>query len=191
MTILRTNAQVQMMENENKREVSDYLKDALVSKATVIEPGTGESLSVMGSTMTFKLTTASTNNQLGLYEITLAPQVTGAKLHYHRFMDETFVVIQGTLTIQLLDGEEELAKGSIIHIPRFTPHGFYNGTDEEVKALMLFNPPQHREDFFRGMGAVLTEEPVDASKFVQLYHKYDSHPIDESEAANVLQKQTL
>lgn len=191
MTILRTNAQVQMMENENKREVSDYLKDALVSKATVIEPGTGESLSVMGSTMTFKLTTASTNNQLGLYEITLAPQVTGAKLHYHRFMDETFVVIQGTLTIQLLDGEEELAKGSIIHIPRFTPHGFYNGTDEEVKALMLFNPPQHREDFFRGMGAVLTEEPVDASKFVQLYHKYDSHPIDESEAANVLQKQAL
>src|SRR5699024_6193409 len=191
MTILRTNAQAQTMENENKREVSDYLKDTLVNKATVIEPGTGESLSVMGSTMTFKLTTASTNNQLGLYEITLAPQVTGAKLHYHRFMDETFVVIQGTLTIQLLDGEEELAKGSIIHIPRFTPHGFYNGTDEEVKALMLFNPPQHREDFFRGMGAVLTEEPVDASKFVQLYHKYDSHPIDESEAANVLQKQTL
>lgn len=188
MTILRTNAQAQTMENENKREVSDYLKDTLVNKAIVIEPGTGESLSVLGSTMTFKLTTASTNNQLGLYEITLAPQVSGAKLHYHRFMDETFVVIQGTLTIQLLDREEELAKGSIIHIPRFTPHGFYNGTDEEVKALMLFNPPQHREDFFRGMGAVLTEEPVDASKFVQLYHKYDSHPIDKAEAANVLQK---
>lgn len=189
MTILRTNAQAQTMEYENKREVSDYLKDALVNKATVIEPGTGESLSVLGSTMTFKLTTASTNNQLGLYEITLAPQISGAKLHYHRFMDETFVVIQGTLTIQLLDREEEMSKGSIIHIPRFTPHGFYNGTDEEVKALMLFNPPQHREDFFRGMGAVLTEEPVDASKFVQLYHKYDSHPIDESKAANVLQKQ--
>lgn len=189
MTILRTNAQAQTMEYENKREVSDYLKDALVNKATVIEPGTGESLSVLGSTMTFKLTTASTNNQLGLYEITLAPQISGAKLHYHRFMDETFVIIQGTLTIQLLDREEELAKGSIIHIPRFTPHGFYNGTDEEVKALMLFNPPQHREDFFRGMGAVLTEEPVDVSKFVQLYHKYDSHPIDESKAANVLQKQ--
>ena len=124
MTILRTNAQAQTMENENKREVSDYLKDTLVNKATVIEPGTGESLSVLGSTMTFKLTTASTNNQLGLYEITLAPQVSGAKLHYHRFMDETFVVIQGTLTIQLLDREEELAKGMLHFIATDPSVGF-------------------------------------------------------------------
>lgn len=166
----------------------DYLKDNLVNNAVVMDVGAGETLSVLGSTMTFKLTTASTNNQLGLYEVTLAPHVSGAKLHYHRFMDETFVVTQGTLTIQLIDQEVKLAEGGIIHIPRFTPHGFYNDTDGEVKALMLFNPPQHREDFFRGMVAVLAEEPIDAAKFLQLYHKYDSHPIDESEAAKVLQQ---
>ena len=190
MTILGTNAQTPRADNKNKREVSDYLKDDLARGAIVMEAGMGESLSVLGSTMTFKLTTASTNNQLGLYEVALAPQVSGAKLHYHRFMDETFVVTQGTLTIQLIDREVELEEGGVIHIPRFTAHGFYNGTDGEVKALMLFNPPQHREGFFRGMGAVLAEEPVDASKFLRLYHKYDSHPLDESEAANVLQKPT-
>lgn len=188
MAILGDNAQAQTVESGNEREVPNYLKDDLDNNATVMKPGKGESLSVLGSTMTFKLTTASTNNQLGLYEVTLAPQVSGAKLHYHRFMDETFVVTQGTLTIQLIDREVELKQGGVVHIPRFTPHGFYNGTDEEVTVLMLFNPPQHREDFFRGMGAVLAEEPVDASKFLQLYHKYDSHPIDESTAASLLQK---
>lgn len=187
MTILGSNAQTPGAENENKRELSDYLNDELVNNAVVMDVGAGESLTVQGSTMVFKLTTASTSNQLGLYEITLAPHVSGANLHYHRFMDETFVVTQGTLTILLADREVELAEGGIIHIPRFTPHGFYNGTDGEVKALMLFNPPQHREDFFRGMGEVLAEEPVDAAKFLQLYDKYDSHPVDESEAARVLQ----
>lgn len=186
MTILGSNAQTPGMENKNKRELSNYLKDALVNNAVVMDVGAGESLTVQGSTMVFKLTTASTNNQLGLYEITLAPQVSGANLHYHRFMDETFVVTQGTLTILLADREVEVAEGGIIHIPRFTPHGFYNGTDGEVRALMLFNPPQHREDFFRGMAEVLTEEPVDAAKFLQLYDKYDSHPVDRSEASAVL-----
>ncbi|SFC30599.1 Cupin domain protein [Parapedobacter composti] len=188
MAMFAANAQTPGAESENNRRISDYLKDNLVDNAVVVNAGMGESLSVHGSTMTFKLTTASTNNQLGLYEVTLAPQVSGAKLHYHRFMDETFVVTQGKLTIQLIDREVELAEGGIIHIPRFTPHGFYNGTDGEVKALMLFNPPQHREDFFRGMGVILAEEPVDPTKFLQLYHKYDSHPVNEFEAARILQK---
>lgn len=188
MAILGIQAQTPQEANGNQRDVSDYLEDDLINNAIVMEAGTGESLSVQGSTMTFKLTTASTNNQLGLYEVKLGPHVSGAQLHYHRFMDETFVVTQGTLTVQLIDREVELTEGGIIHIPRFTPHGFYNNTENEVKALMLFNPPQQRENFFRGMGIILAQEPVDATSFLQLYHKYDSHPIQESEAAKVLQR---
>ncbi len=189
MAILTGNAQTSRTDSaSNKRGIQDYLVDKLVNDPVVVADGEGESLEMLGSTLAFKLTTESTNNQLGLYEVKLAPQVSGAKLHYHRFMDETFVVTKGVLTVQLIDREVEIGEGGIIHIPRFTPHGFYNGTDSEVKALMLFNPPQHREDFFRGMKEVLSGNPVDPSKFLQLYHKYDSHPIDESEAANVLQQ---
>ena len=173
---------------EQQRTTQDYLIDKLVNSPVIVEDGKGETLEVFGSSITFKLTTESTNNQLGLYEVALAPNVSGAKLHYHRFMDETFIVTQGTLTIQLIDREVEVGEGGVIHIPRFTPHGFYNGTDGEVKAMMLFNPPQHREDFFRGMKEVVSEQPVDASNFLQLYHKYDSHPIDDAEAAMVLQR---
>ncbi|WP_379020231.1 cupin domain-containing protein [Parapedobacter deserti] len=169
-------------------EIAQILTDRLTNNPVIVNEGEGETLEIMGSKLSFKLTTETTHNQTGLYEVTLAPQVTGAKLHYHRFMDETFVVTQGTLTIQLIDREVEVAKGGVVHIPRFTPHGFYNGTSQEVKALMLFNPPQQREDFFRGMKMVLSEDPVDPAKFLQLYHKYDSHPIDESEAADVLQR---
>ena len=173
---------------EQKPKKPDYFTDDLINGATIVKDNDGESLAVLGSTITFKLTTGSTNNQLGLYEVTLAPHVSGARLHYHRFMAETFVVTKGTLTVQLMNREEEIKEGGVIYIPRFTAHGFYNGTDEEVKALMLFNPPQDRENFFRGISEVLSEKPVDPSNFLRLYHKYDSHPIDESQAANILQR---
>lgn len=186
MTILGTTEQTPA--SKNKSEVPGYLQDNLVNEVIVMEAGMGESRDVLGSTITFKLTTATTSNQLGIYEVTLAPGVSGPKLHYHRFMDETFVATQGKLTLQLIDRKVALAKGGIIHITRFTPHGFYNSTDEEIKVLMIFNPPQHRENFFRGMSEILAEKPIDAAKFFQLYDKYDSHPIAKSEAANILHR---
>jgi len=44
--------------------------------------------------------------------------------------------------------------------------------------MLLFNPGQSREGFFRGLGAILNEQPVDAGKFLKLYQKYDSYPAD-------------
>lgn len=187
MAIFNSSAQpTKAVDAGQQLAIQDYLTDKLVNNPVVVAGGIGEHLEVFGSSITFKLTTESTGNQLGLYEVTLAPHVSGAKLHYHRFMDETFVVTKGTLTVQLIDREVQIEAGGVIHIPRFTPHGFYNGTDVDVTALMLFNPPQHREDFFRGMKAVVSEQPIDHSNFLQLYQKYDSHPIDEAEAAKVL-----
>lgn len=101
----------------------------------------------------------------------------GAKLHYHRYMDETFIITEGTLAIQLSGREEYVSAGSVIYVPRFTPHGFYNDTDEPVTMMLFFNPAHKREGFIKGLYEILNEDPVDSEKFMKLFHKYDSYPV--------------
>lgn len=156
----------------------DYFTDSLENRATLVGADGGEHLEANGLSVRFKITSEMTNDQLGLYEIILAPHAIGAKPHYHRFMDETFIVTAGTLTLQLGEETREAETGAVAHIPRFTPHGFQNDTDEEARCLLLFNPAQKREGFFRGLQQTLSETPIDPQKYLQLYQKYDSFPVD-------------
>jgi len=104
--------------------------------------------------------------------------VVGAQLHYHRYMDEVFIVSKGKMTIQLGGREIAVEEGAVVYVPRNTPHGFRNNSDEEAVITLLFNPGQSREGFFRGLGEILNAQPVDPGKFLQLYQKYDSYPVD-------------
>ena len=156
----------------------DYFNDSLSNKALIMAPNDGEKYVMNGGAYTFKITSEDTGDQMGIYEIELQPKARGANLHYHRFMDETFVVLQGTLTLMLGNGESKAVQGTVAHIPRFTPHGFRNDSEETVKLLLIFNPSMKREGFFRGLYETLTEEPIDPSKYLKLYNKYDSFPVD-------------
>jgi len=158
----------------------NYFEDELVDDATVIAPGKGEKLNMNGTSVVFKVTSEISNNQLGVYEITLPKKTIGAKLHYHRFMAETFIVNEGILTIEHGDKIQKAKPGTVAYIPRFTPHGFRNDTDEEVKLTLIFNPSEKREGFFKGLHQTLSEVPVDKNKFLKLYNKYDSFPVDTS-----------
>ncbi len=161
---------------------TDYFNDRLENKAVVVNPDEGETFNMNGLSFTFKITSELSNDQLGVYDITLEPRSIGAKLHYHRFMDETFIVQKGTLTVFAGANSEEhkLGPGTVIYVPRFTPHGFQNDTDETVQVTLLFNPSQKREGFFRGLHETLSAEHIDPQKYLKLYNKYDSFPVDTS-----------
>lgn len=156
----------------------DTLNDVLDNHSVIILPEEGETISFNGGRVTLKITSDLTKDQLGLYEIALAPGVVGAQLHYHRYMDEIFMVRKGKMTIDLGDRTLQATEGAIVFAPRYTPHGFRNDSDEEAVITLMFNPGQNREGFFRGLGEILNSEPVDPAKFLQLYHKYDSEPVD-------------
>jgi quercetin dioxygenase-like cupin family protein len=156
-----------------------YLQDALEDKAVIFKPKQGEVLQIKGGSITLKITSSISNDQFGVYEIYLEPGVVGAQLHYHRYMDETFIVNDGTLTVQHGAAEATAERGSVIYVPRFTPHGFANKSDQPVTVTLIFNPAQKREGFFYGLMQILNEEPVNAKEFLALYNKYDSFPVDE------------
>ncbi|MDF1694565.1 MAG: cupin domain-containing protein [Saprospiraceae bacterium] len=158
----------------------NYFEDELVDNSSIIGPEEGEHLQLNGILVTFKVTSELSNNKMGIYEITLPPKTIGAKLHYHRFMDETFIVIKGTLTIEVGDKIQEAKPGTIAYVPRFTPHGFRNNTDQTVQLLLIFNPSEKREGFFKGLLETISEDPINPKKFLKLYNKYDSFPVDTS-----------
>jgi len=160
-----------------------YLKDNLEDRAAVFKPGEGEVLKIKGSTITLKVTSRISNDQLGVYEITLEPKTIGAQLHYHRFMDETFIVNKGTLTVKHGQSEVQAEAGSVIFVPRFTPHAFANNTEESVTLTLIFNPAEKREGFFFGLQQILNSTPINPEQYLTLYNKYDSYPVD---VANML-----
>lgn len=166
------------MSKINRMTTKNYFEDTLEDKGLIIKPEEGEKLVTNGMSIQFKVESELTKDQLGVYEITLAPKTIGAKLHYHRFMDETFIVTEGKVNIHVGMKEYEAEKGTVAHIPRFTPHAFRNDSNQEAKLILLFNPGQRREGFFHGLHETLSESPIDHNKFLKLYNKYDSFPVD-------------
>jgi len=158
----------------------NYFEDNLEDNASIIKPNEGEKIELNTISITFKVTSEMSNDQLGVYEISLPPMAIGAKLHYHRFMDETFIVNEGILTMQVADKEYQAKPGTVAYVPRFTLHGFKNDTDKTVKLTLIFNPSQKREGFFKGLYETLNEVPINPQKYLKLYNKYDSFPIDTS-----------
>ena len=159
----------------------DYLKDELNAQSYVWKSGEGKEIEINKSTIRFKLTSELSNDQLGIYELTLQPKTTGAQLHYHRFMDETFVVMEGEVRIHSIDSTQVLGKGDIAFFPKFTPHGFENETEQTARVLIIFNPAMKREGFFEGMAQQLNQSEVNAEEFLRLYEKYDSHPVNKAQ----------
>ena len=157
-----------------------YLVDQLKDNAAIFPPGEGEVLEIGGSKITFKVTSSISNDQLGVYEISLAPNTIGAQLHYHRFMDETFIVTEGVLTVKHGDTEVEAPAGTVIYVPRFTPHAFANRSQARAVTTLIFNPAEKREGFFYGLQRILTSTPVDPQEYLALYSKYDSYPVDQA-----------
>lgn len=157
---------------------TDFFNDQLENNTLLVSPNEGERYEIGKNSFTFKITSEHSNDQLGVYEIVLAPMSIGAKLHYHRYMDETFIVKKGILTFETLKNTFQAEAGSVAFAPRFSPHGFRNDTEEEVVILLLFNPSSQREGFFRGLHQILNETPIDAEKYLKLYNKYDSYPVD-------------
>ena len=160
---------------------TDFFNDQLEDNTLLIAPDQGERYEIGNNSFTFKITSEHSNDQLGVYEIVLAPMSIGAKLHYHRYMDETFIVKRGILTVETLKNTFQAEPGSVVFAPRFSPHGFRNDTEEPVTLLLLFNPSSKREGFFRGLHEVLNETPIDAENYLKLYNKYDSYPVDPSD----------
>lgn len=123
--------------------------------ALVVRADDGEAIPAAGVAHLFKLTGEHTGGRLGLERFSLPAGALGARPHVHRAHDESFYVLDGSLTVATETGEVVLEAGDLAHAPRGSVHGFRNASpDTVVHALCLYTPPGY-EQYFRDVHAAV------------------------------------
>ena len=101
--------------------------------------------------------------ELGASVHELLPGSTGFNLHAHYGMEELFVVLSGRPTLRTGNGEEELAPGDVVSMPRGIEglHTFTNTTDELARVLAISTMPSPEVVLYPELGkfGVATRDP--------------------------------
>jgi quercetin dioxygenase-like cupin family protein len=142
---------------------------------TVLEAGQGRSVSLRGTTVTFKV---SSDQAVGasMVEFDTAPGFdTGT--HVHTNLEETFYVIDGELEFEL-DGEPHRAPaGATIFVPPHVPHRFGNRGESRARMLIVMSPPAH-DRYFDELAEILAGDgPPDANAIGDLRRRYDTEQV--------------
>jgi quercetin dioxygenase-like cupin family protein len=126
-------------------------------------PGQGERIWIVGDTMTFKATGATTGGKLLLFENLTTPGG-GPPPHIHTDEDEFFFVLDGEFEIRIGEELHVLTAGGYAYVPRGTVHNFRNVARTASRILVGFTPAGI-EGFFRESGRPATDDgpapPVD------------------------------
>jgi quercetin dioxygenase-like cupin family protein len=95
----------------------------------------------------FLVTGAETENRMTVFESTEHPGFK-TQWHSHPNCEETFYILEGTLTVKSGGKTYHAPAGSFVYIPRDTPHGQGNFTNKPVRFITTFTPGG-AEVFFR------------------------------------------
>jgi quercetin dioxygenase-like cupin family protein len=131
-----------------------------------------------GERFVFRKTAADTNGELLEFDLHLAPagQVPGK--HVHRYQDEHFEVLSGSMRFKQGRKTIVVHAGESLLIPAGASHKFENGGDEEAVVRVQVRPAMKMEELFETVtdlaqdGRVTKKgmpKPLDLALFVREY----------------------
>ena len=148
------------------------------AQAIAHQPGAGDTVSMMGVTITYKVVGAQSDGQWLVMEYTAPPQMPGPPPHEHKITTEIFYVVEGVLAVQAGGQTTQLGAGGVAFVPPGTPHSFSNSGDAPAKFLLIASPAG-LEMYFSEMGDLLKNEtswpPQDMSQVIALMAKHDTY----------------
>lgn len=101
-------------------------------RRTIINP-------VIKDEVTFTQTASGTNGRTTCLLVKLQPGG-GTPMHYHRNFEETFIVVQGQLTLELKHMKLVLTEGQEYTVPKREAHRFVNESGSEVQFTTVIRP---------------------------------------------------
>lgn len=103
----------------------------------VLMPGEGRSITARDSTLTVKVFGKDTGSAWSLLRLDVPADFVSAAPppHYHTREEESFYILEGTITFQIGDREVRASAGSFVKSPRNLIHGFSN--PDPVRASLL------------------------------------------------------
>lgn len=120
-----------------------------MSSPEIVPAGNGEALWFLDTLMQVKLSAATTNGALAVFE-QLAPPGSATPMHRHDATDEHFYVLSGEVTFHGPSGARRCGAGAFVSVPRGTNHGF-RVTGKEPARLLVMSAPATFERFVRAV----------------------------------------
>jgi quercetin dioxygenase-like cupin family protein len=118
-------------------------------------PGEGEHLWFLGTLATIRLPGEASEGRYALIEF-LFPRHASPPLHTHP-QDESYIVLDGRLTLQAADRRFELEPGAAAAVPMGVPHTFR--VDSDTARVLVLSTPAGLERFIRD-GSTPAEAPT-------------------------------
>lgn len=133
-----------------------------IRKATTVDAGDGQSLSVVGDTYRLVITGEQTEGAYATIDMLIPPQG-GPGPHAHADFQESFYVIEGEIVVKTETQTYTARKGAFVNIPTGgIVHDFKNETDTTAHLLCVV-VPAGMEKFFQEIG-----KPVSPGEFLPL-----------------------
>ena len=115
------------------------LETTVPERLRVRAAGEGERVWFTNNLMTIKATAESTNGAYGLVEA-VAPPGSSPPLHIHHREDESFWILEGTLTVRCGEETFTAGPGAYMLLPRNVPHSFDVEGDVPARLLSMCTP---------------------------------------------------
>ncbi len=124
------------LEDSKPRVTANKTQQGLVKR---VPAGTGRAYWGPGELMTFLITGEETGGAFFLAEIEVIPGG-GTPPHIHHREDESFRLLEGSLTVQVGGNTITASAGDFVYLPRGIDHSFRNTGAGSAKALVLTTP---------------------------------------------------
>ena len=109
------------------------------NEAKYVPAGTGQMYWGPGDRVTFLVTGAESHGGCFIVE-GMTPPGGGPPPHSHQFEDESFYILEGSVTFTVGDRTIKASPGDFVHVPRGVVHSIKNEGKVNGRALVIISP---------------------------------------------------
>src|SRR6201994_2855871 len=141
-----------------------------------------ETIRVGAMSVTFLKTRHETEGAFDLFELTIPPLVHVPLPHIHRKYDETIFGLDGYMTWTLGNLPTSVVKGSVLTIPRGTPHFYENRHHTPARILCLQTPGITGPEHYRELASLYSQDGIaDLASIAATMGRYGIVPVTSDE----------
>ncbi|TDZ16909.1 hypothetical protein Cob_v010075 [Colletotrichum orbiculare MAFF 240422] len=89
---------------------------------------------------------STTDNRIGCMSLVLPPGESGPPMHWHRFHDECFFVVKGSLRFKTPEGDIDAEEGQLMAVPPRAIHTFGNASETTPAEVFITCTPGYYMD---------------------------------------------
>ena len=143
-----------------------------MGQSVLMPPGEGESVSLRGTEVIFKVRSDQAAGASCVEFVAAAGFDTG--LHVHERLEETWYIREGEIEFRVGEETFQAAPGACVFVPPHVPHAFANRSEAPAKFMLLLSPPGHDRYFVELADILAQSGPPDTEAIAALRAKYDT-----------------